>query len=108
MVPDLALLINLTAKLNELNADFQGQNKTIIKIIGATETFRIKHGTLSDEKCSNQLPSYNNKYYHRLVHNIEIQCNKLYKTPDMFRRNVTPSSGETLALCYTTFLGTFF
>jgi hypothetical protein len=34
-------------------------------------------------------------YYQQLVHNIEVQFNKPYKTPDIFRCNVTPSSGET-------------
>jgi hypothetical protein len=39
---DLAFLIDLTAKLNELNTDLQGENKTIIKMTGTTDSFEGK------------------------------------------------------------------
>jgi hypothetical protein len=34
-------------------------------------------------------------YHHQLVHDIEVQSKKIYKTHHMFRWNMTPSSGET-------------
>jgi len=40
---DLAFLIDLTAKLNEMNTELQGENKTVIKMIGTIDSFK---GTL--------------------------------------------------------------
>jgi hypothetical protein len=39
---DLAFLVDLTAKLNELNTEFQGKNKTFIKMIGTIDSFKGK------------------------------------------------------------------
>jgi hypothetical protein len=39
---DLAFLTDLTAKLNELNTELQGENKTIIKMTGTTDSFKGK------------------------------------------------------------------
>jgi hypothetical protein len=39
---DLSFLIDLTAKLNELNTELQGENKTIIKMIGNIDSFEGK------------------------------------------------------------------
>jgi hypothetical protein len=39
---DLAFLVYLTAKLNELNTELQGENKTIIKMIGTIDSFKGK------------------------------------------------------------------
>jgi hypothetical protein len=38
----IAFYIGLTAKLNELNTEFQGKNKTIIKMIGTADSFTGK------------------------------------------------------------------
>jgi hypothetical protein len=38
----LAFLVHLTAKLNELNTELQGENKTIIKMIGTIDSFKGK------------------------------------------------------------------
>jgi hypothetical protein len=39
---DLAFLIDLTTKLSELNTELQGENKTIIKMIGTIDSFKGK------------------------------------------------------------------
>jgi hypothetical protein len=39
---DLAILVDLTAKLNESNTELQGENKTIIKMIGTIDSFKGK------------------------------------------------------------------
>jgi hypothetical protein len=39
---DLAFLVDLTAKLNLLNTELQGENKTIIKMIGTIDSFKGK------------------------------------------------------------------
>jgi hypothetical protein len=39
---DLAFLIDLTAKLSELNTELQGEKKTIIKMIGTIDSFKGK------------------------------------------------------------------
>jgi hypothetical protein len=38
---------------------------------------------------------YNHTYYHQFLHNNQVQYNKIYKTPGVFRCDITPSLGET-------------
>jgi hypothetical protein len=58
-----------------------------------TATHAFVESSISE--LTNICALYNHVYYHKLVHNNRVQYNKLCKTPDMFRCEVTPSSGET-------------
>jgi hypothetical protein len=67
---DLAFLINLTAKLNDLNTELHGENNTIIKMTGTIDSFKgkLKLWKTADERCANTFPKHSVMLMVQLVH----------------------------------------
>jgi predicted nucleic acid-binding Zn-ribbon protein len=55
---DLALLTDLTTKLSELNTELQAENKTIIKMTGAIDSFNGKLKVIENSMMKNVLTDF--------------------------------------------------